>query len=143
VLSPLGSTELIVDAGDGRLSVLFVRDRVAFAGAADPDALADLIGVRIQLADLVAALLRGEPLPSEPRIVRDPATGDGIPERLELHDPPRGVSLQLKRRRPMRADPESLGRGIPPQGVEVRPLAEIDPEELPGVEVEQAPEGAS
>ncbi len=32
VISPLGRTEMIADAGGGRISVLFVRDRVAFVG---------------------------------------------------------------------------------------------------------------
>lgn len=139
VLSPLGRTELIADGGGGRISILFVRDRVAFAGPAGPGVIEDLLGIRLSLEDLVAGLLTGELAGDGVELRRSPAGERGLPERLELVAPPRSVVMQLKRRQELRVDPTGLGTGVPPADAEVRPLEALDPDALPGVEVEEAP----
>jgi hypothetical protein len=53
-----------------------------------------------------------------------------------MEDAGRSFELRLKRIRPMRADPATLGTGQPPQGAEQRPLEDLDPEAIPGIESE-------
>jgi len=138
VVSPLGRTELIADGGGGRIYVQFVRDRVAFAGVADAEVIHDLLGIRLSLEELVRGLLMGELAGAEIELRREPAAGGALPERLEIQAPPRSVVMQLKRRQALAVDPRSLGTGEPPPGIEVRPLERLDPDMLPGVEVEEA-----
>lgn len=138
VLSPLGRTELIADAGDGRISIFFVRDRIAFSGAVEPRVIEDLLGIKLSLEELVAGLLTGEVANRDVELQRFPESGSGLPERLEIRVEARSLVMQLKRRQELRVDPAELGTGVPPPGAEVRPLESLDAGELPGVEVEEA-----
>jgi hypothetical protein len=133
VISPIGTTELIVDAGDGQLAVAFVNDRVAFVGPAEPEVIEGLLGVRVGLEELVRALLTGEM--SDPRhsVSRSETPGVMLPERLEIRSPRRALSLQLKRRQPLTTAREGLGRGRPPEGMQERGLDELDLLALPAV----------
>ncbi len=143
ILSAVGTTELILDAGGGLVSVFFVRDRVAFVGPANAEVLDALLGVPVRVEDLVQVLLGNRPEDSQgtssawtliPR-------GQLYPDTIRLEDAGRSFELRLKRIRPIRVDPATLGTGRPPQGAEQRPLEDLDPEAIPGIEIEGA--GAS
>lgn len=130
VISPVGSTLLIVDAGDDRLSVALVRDRVAFVGKADPDVLEALLGVRLSLRELVGLLLTDEPPRGDHEVIRV-GRGDGrLPEELQVRSPGRSLSLNLKQRQPFAPEEGMIGRGVPPAGMAQRSLDELDLLEL-------------
>jgi hypothetical protein len=131
VISPVGTTELIVDAGQGRLSVALVRERVAFVGPAKPEVIEGLLGVRVGLEELVRALLTGEIGETGHTIMRSETPGTALPEQLEIRSGQRELVLQLKRRQPFGAVDDRLGRGLPPEGMEQRTLDELDLLELP------------
>ena len=136
VLSSLGTTELVLDAGPAGVSVLFVRDRVAYVGAADERALNALLGVALSPEDLVGVLRGGQPRSSD--LVWSVVPGrSGYPRSVRLSDGERRLFLELKRLRPMRADLQTLGTGRPPEGVELRSLEQLDPDSLPGIETKE------
>lgn len=140
ILSAVGTTELILDAGGGRVSVFFVRDRIAFVGPANSRVLDALLGVPVAIEDLVQALLgnRPEDLPGASSGWTLLPGGRVYPDTIRLEDGGRRFELRLKRIRPIRVDPATLGTGRPPRGVEQRPLEELDPEAIPGIETEGA-----
>ncbi|NIM01539.1 MAG: hypothetical protein GTN89_11940 [Acidobacteria bacterium] len=137
ILSAVGTTELVLDAGGGQVSVFFVRDRTAYVGAADADVLEALTGVRVSVGDFVQALLGHVPAApgGAPQWSLD-RTGRPYPDRIGLKDGERSFELQIKRVRAIRADPATLGTGQPPDGALRRPLEDLDPDTLPGVETE-------
>jgi hypothetical protein len=124
VIGPVGGPRLIVDGGSGRLAVTFVAERTAYVGAARPQDLEAVFGVRITLADLVSGLLTGR-ASDGPYSFRRSASPDGLPASIEVAsaDGDR-LELRLKRLRPMVAG-QSLASGTPPPGIERRPLAEL------------------
>jgi len=140
ILSAVGTTELVLDAGAEGVSVLFVRDRLAFVGEADARALDALLGVPLAPREMVAVLRGGDPAGSELewRIVPGDA---GYPQEIDLTDGPRRLSLRLKRLSPIRADPSTFGTGRPPEGVEIRPLESLDSADVPGVETDDVEDG--
>ena len=135
-LTPTSATALIVDAGEGRVAIDLVRDRVAFVGDAEPGALERLLGIRVELHELVEALLGAGSSPGGHRMEREPAGVPGLPERFRVEGPEGSLELELKRRRPFRGDPALLGRGVPTEGFEERPLDEFGSARLPDEAVE-------
>lgn len=126
VLSPLGTPLLLVDGGAGRLAVTFVREGEAFVGRATAEALDHVLGVRLDLGDLVRAILTGEGSAPGLLLERSPDDTPGLPERLRLRARSGGsLELDLKGTRPLVADPRALGSGRPPEGVVERPLREL------------------
>ena len=138
ILSAVGTTELILDAGAGRVSVFFVRDRIAFVGPADAELLDALLGVPVRVEDFVQALLgnRPEDSPLASRAWTIASPGQPYPDTIRLEDGERSFELRLKRIRTIRADPATLGTGRPPPGAEQRPLEDLDPEVIPGITTE-------
>ena len=136
ILSAVGTTELILDAGGGRVSVFFVRDRVAYVGPADERALDSLLGVPVRVQDLVSALLGGTPQGSAVDWTVTPP-GGRYPDSILLEARNRRFELTLKRFRPIRVDPAELGTGQPPAGADHRPLSDLHPEDIPGVEIDE------
>jgi hypothetical protein len=135
IVSAVGTTELVLDAGAEGVSVLFVRDRVAYVGAADERALDALLGVPLAPRTMVDVLRGRDPGISGLEWVIVP--GDrGYPREISLSDGPRRLSLELKRLRPIRADPATFGTGRPPAGVETRALELLDPDSVPGIETD-------
>jgi len=126
VLSPLGRTHLVLDAGEGRLAVTFARDGESFVGQADPEILARILGVPLELEALVGAVLTGAHGPSEVRVARTGGELPGLPETLELTGERATLFLELRRLRPLGADPSTLGTGQPPEGTRVRPIEELE-----------------
>jgi hypothetical protein len=126
ILSPVGTTEVIVDAGAGRMAVAFVRDRVAFVGGADPDVLEGLLGVRVGLEELVRALLIAGEGPRGYRVERAPGAAGGLPERIRFESDGRVLELELKRRQALPDKAPELGLGVAPAGMTEHPLEQLD-----------------
>jgi len=124
ILSPVGTTEVIVDGGGGRLAVTLPADRVVYAGRADRRTMAKLIGVGLSLPELVAALWEGE-LEGDWTLEREPVGRPGLPDRLELQGEGHVFQLWLKRIQPLRTRTPELGTGVPPEGMESRPLEQL------------------
>jgi hypothetical protein len=131
VLSAVGTTEMIVDAGSGRMSVAFTRERLAYVGEAEPEALEKIMGVGLPLAAVVQRLLTGAPGDGDYEVLRTPATGEGLPRALEIGAAGGRLVLKLKRLRPSPSRPANLGTGTPPDGMTVLPLDELEAVELP------------
>jgi len=126
VLSPLGRTHLVLDAGDGRLAITFARDGESFVGQAKPEILARILGVPLELESLVGAVLTGAQGPSAVRVARSGGELPGLPQTLELTGDGATLFLELRRRRPLGTDPDTLGTGRPPEGTRVRPIEELE-----------------
>jgi len=126
VIGPLGSTQLILDGGDGALAVTAVRRGLAWVGPSRPEALAAIVGVPLSLEQLVRALLIGEIVCDDCRVLRTGRSLGTLPEQFEVRLAGNLLSLELKRLRALERGADELGRGRPPDGVSVHPLAEID-----------------
>jgi hypothetical protein len=131
VLAPTGGTVLIFDGGDGRIAVTFVRDRVSYVGPASAEALEKLVGVPLTLEEMVRGLLSG-PTGDEPYIVNREAERPGLPQSLEIRSRGRTLALRLKRMRPLTTSADSLGTGVPPEGMEAYPLDQLEPLQVSG-----------
>jgi hypothetical protein len=131
-LSAVGSTEVIVDGGGGRISVAVVRDNVAYVGEAAPETMQKLIGVALSLDDLVSALLTGECDTETVDMERIPERDRGLPQFLRISAKGREARFKLKRLRPMPARQAGLGTGAPPPLMKTLPLDELDGLELSG-----------
>jgi len=135
VLSAVGTTELVLDTGADGVSVLFVRDRIAYVGGPDERALELLLGVPLAPRTMVDVLRGRDPAASQLGWVIVPGDG-GYPREITLNDGPRRLSLELKRLRPIRGDTATFGTGRPPPGVERKSLELLDPDTVPGIESE-------
>ena len=125
IVSPVGTTVLILDGGAGNFVVNVVRERLAFSGPGEAEALGRLFGVRISLGDLVTGLLTGEGSAADHRVVRRPDSVRGLPERLEISDGERSLLLELRQRRRLPATAD-VGHGRPMAGFDVRPLESLE-----------------
>jgi len=135
ILSPVGTTEVIVDGGDGRVTVTLPRKRVAYTGAGDAAALEKVLGVRLSLEELVRGLLGHGVSDSGYDVERKPAGQVGLPAELRIEGSGHRLSLRLKSKQPLRVSTATLGTGEPPPEMELRPLATLEPVELPGESV--------
>jgi hypothetical protein len=133
VLSPLGSTVMIVDGGEGRLAVTLARDGLSYVGSARPEILARILGVRLSLRQLVAAFLEGARGESFD-VRRSAEERSGLPESLEFRTTEVALRFQLKKVRPLPELPDGLGSGQPAAGTEIRPLEELGAEHRVGSE---------
>jgi hypothetical protein len=131
-LSAIGSTELIVDAGGGRIALSIIRERTAYVGDADRRTLEKVLGIALTLEELVEILLTGEIGQEHFEMERVPERGEGLPRRLRISAEGRTAEFNLKRLRPVRGLPEMLGSGAAPEGMKVLPLDELDAVELQG-----------
>jgi len=125
VISPVGSTLMVLDGGGGRLAVTFVRDGVSYVGTARPETLERVFGLRLGLDELVGALLGSDLAPAACRVERQAAPDGELPARFGLDDGRRRLDLELKRFQPLKGPSEALGTGEPPPGTELRPLDEL------------------
>lgn len=127
VLPPIGGTEMIVDAGGGRLAVTLVDERRAYVGLTSPQAVERMLGLELELETLLGLLLEGGQPTGDWSVVREPADRSGFPDRLEIGDGRRRLKLELKRMQPLGVDASTLGTGNPPQGMEILPLSDLPP----------------
>jgi hypothetical protein len=124
VLPPVGGTEMILDAGAGNLALTVVSERTAWVGAADPETIGAVIGVPLDLADLVATIL-GE---TEPQVegvtVRRSPRRVGLPDTLIVESDNGRLELRLRKKKKLPKTRDRPGTGEPPPGVELRSLTE-------------------
>jgi hypothetical protein len=125
VIHPLGGTELIIDGDGERLLVAVIRERLAFVGPPAADVMRQVIGVDLPPQELVQVLLTGRGARDDYRAERQGGPGPGLPERFEIERDGRRLTLQLRRLDALRADPDELATGEPPEGFEVHPLADL------------------
>jgi len=130
----LGSPELILDAGDGRLAVTFMRQELAFVGEARPEAVERALGLPMSLEDLIGCLLGASPVTQSVRVFRWPETPGQLPERFEVTSST-GLTLRLERKgiQPILIWPKDLATGTPPASVESRPLEDLGGGGLPAL----------
>jgi hypothetical protein len=138
VVSPLGSTVMIVDGGNGDLAVTLVREGVSYVGRARPEILERILGVRLSLAELVRGFLTGldEERCTDCVVRRSEEERHGMPEWIEFRSADAQLSFELKKVRPLRAESESLGTGLPPDGTRIRGLDELGSEHRLGQEAD-------
>lgn len=131
ILSPVGTTEVIIDGGAGRVAVTLPRKRIAYTGAGDAAALEKVLGVRLSLEQLVHELLGHEASSTGYEVEREPAGRPGLPNELRIAGSGHRLILRLKSTQPLRVSTDSLGNGEPPPEMEVRPLATLESLDLP------------
>lgn len=134
VLSPMGSTVMIVDGGAGDLAVTQARDGVSFVGEARPEVLERILGVRLSLGELVRGFLTGAEAMDciACSVTRSAEESDGLPQTLEFRSEDSSLSFELKKVRPLGRPTGELGTGRPPQGTEIRALDELGVEHRVG-----------
>lgn len=131
ILSPVGTTELILDGGGGRVAVTLPRKRVTYAGDADAAALEMVLGVPLSLEQLVQGLLGSDVTGTGYELNREPVGRTGLPDLLRIEGSGHLLSLRLKSMQPLRVSTSTLGNGEPPPDMELRPLTALDPVDLP------------
>jgi hypothetical protein len=124
VLGPGGSPALILDGGEGRISVTVVGENVCYSGPSGAEAMESVLGIRTSVDALVGAFLAGEVREGAPAFMRDPETAEGLPRTFEIRSGTRVLRLERASTRALRPS-ESLGTGNPTPGMTVRPLAEL------------------
>jgi hypothetical protein len=138
LISPIGTTQLVVDGGGGRLAVALVRKRVAYVGPSNPAVIERIVGLALGLDELVDMLLVGRPVPPGYEVERSGEPPGVLPSRLELRSGDSRLTLVRRRTLALPADDADLGRGEPPAGLELRPLEELDLEHEPELSAEDA-----
>ena len=134
VISPLGSTVMIVDGGAGKLAVTLSRDGVSYVGEARPEILERILGVRLSLDELVRGFLDGMQDTScvDCSVTRSAEEQNGLPQTVEFRSPESSLSFELKKVRPLREPSDALGTGRPPAGTEIRALDDLGAEHRMG-----------
>jgi hypothetical protein len=127
LVAPVGGVTYILDAGDGNACVVDVASATAYVGPDTPGAIEALAGVRVSIADAVAALLDGVS-PAGLTVTRVGGTGGTLPERIRIDDGARSLALQRVRWERGRSEAATLGTGIPPGNLPVRPLGDLSAE---------------
>ena len=121
LIAPVGGVTYILDAGGGNVCVVDVRAATAYAGEDGPGAIAALTGVRVSVADAVAALLFGVS-PAGLTVTRVGGAGV-LPDTLRIEDDTRSLAIERLRVERGRTDPDTLGTGLPPDKLRLRPLS--------------------
>lgn len=122
--APVGGVTFILDAGGGEVCVVDVAEATAYVGEDDPRALLALTGVRVSVADAVAALLYGAS-PAGLSVVRVGTAEGSLPDTIRISDGNRSLALDRIRFERGRSAPGALGTGAPPGKLTVRPLASL------------------
>ena len=121
---PIGGVSLILDAGAGQVCIVDVAAGTAYVGRDDTGALESLVGVRVSVADAVAALLSGT-APDGVGVVRDDVEKGSLPMGIRIAEGKRSIELSRIRLVRGSADAGSLGTGAPPPRLTVRPIASL------------------
>jgi hypothetical protein len=121
LMAPVGGVTFIVDAGGGNACIVDVAEATAYVGDGGPGAIEALAGVRLSVADAVAALLDGT-APSGLSVTRAGGVEGALPERLTIADGARSLVLHRVRFERGTTDPRALGTGLPPANLAVLPM---------------------
>jgi len=135
LIAPVGGVTFILDAGGGNVCIVDVTAATAYLGEDGPGAIAAIAGVRVSVADAVAALLDGVS-PAGLALSRVGGADGALPEKLRIDDGARSLAIVRVRVERGRTDPRALGTGVPPDKLRVRPLSNL------AGEVAQEPERA-
>jgi hypothetical protein len=130
IIAPVGGVTLILDAGGGTACVVDTGAATAYVGMDGPDAIEALVGVRVSVAEVVAALLDGAP-PRGLAVTREGAVDGSLPAKIRIVDGARSIELARIRYERGTTDPRSLGTGTPPARVPVLPLEELGRQSAP------------
>jgi hypothetical protein len=124
LIAPVGGVTLVLDAGGGAACIVDAGAGTAYVGKDGPDAIEALVGVRVSVAEAVAALLDGVP-PGGLAVTREGSAGGALPARIRIVDGERSIDLARIRYERGTTDPRSLGTGAPPGRFPVRPLEDF------------------
>ncbi len=124
LIGPVGGVTYILDAGGGNVCVVDVSAATAYVGEDGPDAIAALTGVRVSVADAVAALLDGVS-PAGVAVTRVGGLDGALPDTLRIEDGARSLVIERVRVERGRTDPDALGTGLPPDRLRLRPLGNL------------------
>jgi hypothetical protein len=116
--------------------VTIPRERTAWAGPVSPEAIEQILGIRIGLHDLVGSLVLGNRTVPGVAVRRDPAAGAGLPRLFVIEAADRRLTLERRGRKKARRASSTLGTGSPPPGVQVRTLEELGEGEQAGLVLE-------
>ena len=121
---PVGGVTFILDAGGGNVSIVDVAEGTAYVGKDGPGAIGAFTGVRVSVADVVAALFDGV-APLGIAVSRVGEAEGALPETFRIEDGARSLAIERLRVERGRADRRALGTGVPPNGMRIRPLADL------------------
>jgi len=124
LISPVGGVTFILDAGGGDACVIDAGAATAYVGKDGPEAIAALVGVRVSVAEAIAALLEGAP-PRGLAVTRTGAADGALPEKIPIADGVRSITLARIRYERGTTDTRSLGTGVPPKQLPVRPIEDL------------------
>lgn len=124
VLAPVSGVAFVLDSGGGAVCVVDVSNATAYAGDDTPAAIETLVGVRVSIADVVAALLTGASPPGM-SVTRTGGESGALPETIRIEEGSRSLTLVRARYDRGHADLRALGTGIPPARFAVRPIEEL------------------
>lgn len=127
LILPVGGVTFVLDAGGGNVSIVDVAEATAYVGPDGPGSIGAFTGVRVSVADAVAALLDGV-APEGVVVSRVGGPAGVLPETFRIEDGTRSLAIARLRIERGRADQRDLGTGVPPDGLRTRPLAEISGE---------------
>jgi hypothetical protein len=130
LIPPVGGVSLILDAGGGSACIVDTAAATAYVGKDGPDAIEALVGVRVSVADAVAALLDGAP-PAALTVTRTGGAGGALPERIRIVDGARSIELARIRYQRGTAGSRALGTGVPPPQLPVRPIEDFGRQPVP------------
>jgi len=124
LIAPVGGVTYILDAGGGQVCVVDVGEATAYVGEDGPGAIEALAGVRVSVADAVAALLTGAS-PEGMRVSRVGGDGGTLPDKLTIEDSGRFLTIERVRVERGRTGDRALGTGLPPDRLRLRPLSNL------------------
>ena len=129
LIAPVGGVTFIVDAGGGNSCIVEIATATAYVGDDGPGAIEALAGVRLSVADVVAALLDGVAPPGL-SVTRSGGAEGSLPQKLRIADGARSLVLDRVRFERGRTDPRALGTGAPPGNLTVLPMDRLAPESV-------------
>jgi hypothetical protein len=124
LIAPVGGVTFILDAGGGHAYIVDVAAATAYVGDDGPAAIEALVGLRVSVEEAVSALLGGVS-PRGLTVTRVGGADGELPREIQIVDGPRSISLARVRFERGRAESSTLGTGVPPAQLRVRPIENL------------------
>lgn len=124
LLAAVGGVRFVLDAGGDTACVVDVAEATVYTGDSGPAAIDGLVGVRVSIGDVVAALLSGTS-PDGVRVERAGGASGELPERLAISQGARALELLRVRFERGSSAGADLGTGRPPAGLRILPMSEL------------------